>query len=89
MRALASPWSSTIERCYHCVLLQVIGEEFDRNDLDDRKYFETVYMMLDSLSPLYRNSFGNSLATKLAKLATEGKDKLSADEATDPATPAS
>ena len=50
---------------------QIVSEEYDRVDenLASRRYFETIYQLLDNASPDYRNSFGNALMTKLTELA--------------------
>ena len=40
-------------------LIEITGEEEELN------YFETPYSLLDSISPAYRQSFGDSLLEKL------------------------
>ena len=40
-----------------------VNVNFDKNET-----YETIYALLDSVSPKYRNSFGNSLIHKLQKI---------------------
>lgn len=48
---------------------RVVGDSFDDNQ-EERvsKYYETIYALLDSLSPGYSQSFGEALARKLSSL---------------------
>ena len=47
----------------------MVGDSFDDNQ-EERvsKYYETIYALLDSLSPGYSQSFGEALARKLSLL---------------------
>ena len=46
-----------------------MGKAFDVIDeADTSKYFETIYALLDHVSPQYRQSFGDALMQKLAML---------------------
>uniref|UniRef100_A0A8C5MZW7 GSK3B interacting protein n=1 Tax=Leptobrachium leishanense TaxID=445787 RepID=A0A8C5MZW7_9ANUR len=52
--------------------LRVVGNAFDRVDEGSQnQYHETVYSMLDSLSPAYRDAFGNALLRRLEALKSE------------------
>ena len=64
---------TTRERDQYCVELtaqgfRVVGRNYDSKDLTTGVYFETPYALLDNLSPMYRQAFGDSLAQKLAQL---------------------
>ena len=49
--------------------LQIVGRQFDTQNEDDfSRYFETIYALLDKVSPEYRNSFGEALLQKLQDL---------------------
>lgn len=55
-------------------LLQVVGYAFDQ--VDDHlhsPYHETVYSLLDTLSPAYREAFGNALLQRLEALKRDGQ----------------
>lgn len=48
-------------------LIQVVGESFDENDENTvSKYYETMYALLDTVSPGYTQSFGEALIKKLS-----------------------
>lgn len=51
-------------------LLQLVGRNFDvmDDDAEASSYYETIYSLLDSISPEYRNTFGDTLAQKLQGL---------------------
>ncbi|XP_078516250.1 GSK3B-interacting protein isoform X2 [Lissotriton helveticus] len=54
--------------------LRVVGHAFDHvNDDSETQYHETVYSLLDSLSPAYREAFGNALLQRLEALKKEGQ----------------
>ena len=54
-------------------LLQVVGLGFDQVDETmTTQYHETVYSLLDSLSPGYREAFGNALLQRLERLKQDG-----------------
>jgi hypothetical protein len=60
---------AVVNRLNSC-LLQVVGKAFDINEISPEasKYFETAYSLMDCLSPVYRQSFGASLAHKLEEI---------------------
>lgn len=75
---------------------QVVGDNFDENqEAKASKYFETMYALLDSVSPGYSQSFGEALIKKLSSLQPDGAvddDQANcaiADEKTDDVTTAS
>lgn len=54
--------------------LRVVGHTFDKvNDGLSSQYHETVYSLLDSLSPGYREAFGNALLQRLERLKQNGQ----------------
>lgn len=54
--------------------LRVVGHSFDQVDPRLRtEYHETVYSLLDSLSPAYREAFGNALLQRLERLKQNGQ----------------
>lgn len=64
---------TTKENERYCIELtaqgfRVVGKDYDKTDVLSAEYFETPYALLDKLSPLYRQAFGNSLASKLLDL---------------------
>ncbi|XP_053979952.1 GSK3-beta interaction protein [Hylaeus anthracinus] len=66
----------TLEGLKFCIELSAAGFSIVGNQHDDRSntgnvHFETPYCLLDSISPEYKNSFGNSLLDKLKKLSDE------------------
>lgn len=51
---------------------KICGNSFDNIDENEMSpYYETIYALLDNLSPLYRESFSQSLAAKLNALNRE------------------
>ncbi|KAF3701264.1 GSK3-beta interaction protein [Channa argus] len=49
--------------------LRVVGHAFDQVNEDlSTQYHETVYSLLDTLSPGYREAFGNALLQRLERL---------------------
>ncbi|XP_029316056.1 GSK3-beta interaction protein [Cottoperca gobio] len=53
--------------------LRVVGYAFDQVDEDLKtQYHETVYSLLDTLSPGYREAFGNALLHRLELLKQNG-----------------
>lgn len=75
---------------------QVVGDNFDENqEAKASNYFETMYALLDSVSPGYSQSFGEALIKKLSSLQPDGAvddDQANcdiADEKTDDVTTAS
>ena len=61
-------------------LFQVVGKTFDKLEKQhETQYFETIYALLDHLSPCYRRSFGDALASKLARL----QEQQNMDQETD------
>ncbi|XP_030642728.1 GSK3-beta interaction protein [Chanos chanos] len=54
--------------------LRVVGYAFDQVDGGlNTQYHETAYSLLDSLSPGYREAFGNALLQRLEKLKQNGQ----------------
>lgn len=54
--------------------LRVVGYAFDHVNEDlSTHYHETVYSLLDSLSPGYREAFGNALLQRLERLQQNGQ----------------
>ncbi|KAA0711444.1 GSK3-beta interaction protein [Triplophysa tibetana] len=54
--------------------LRVVGHAFDQVDEGlSTQYHETVYSLLDSLSPGYREAFGNALLQRLERLNQNGQ----------------
>ncbi|KAJ8390813.1 hypothetical protein AAFF_G00099450 [Aldrovandia affinis] len=54
--------------------LRVVGYAFDQvDDALSTQYHETVYSLLDSLSPGYREAFGNALLQRLERLKQNGQ----------------
>ncbi|KAF4084035.1 hypothetical protein AMELA_G00124130 [Ameiurus melas] len=54
--------------------LRVVGYTFDQVDPGlSTQYHETVYSLLDSLSPGYREAFGNALLQRLERLKPNGQ----------------
>uniref|UniRef100_A0A3B3RC89 Gsk3b interacting protein n=1 Tax=Paramormyrops kingsleyae TaxID=1676925 RepID=A0A3B3RC89_9TELE len=54
--------------------LRVVGYQFDQvNENLSSQYHETVYSLLDSLSPGYREAFGNALLQRLERLKQNGQ----------------
>lgn len=69
----------TRERNRYCLELteaglRVVGYAFDQVDEDlSTQYHETVYSLLDTLSPGYREAFGNALLQRLERLKQNGQ----------------
>lgn len=58
-----------LQALFKFTLFQVVGDQFDANqEGGESKYYETMYALLDSLSPGYTQSFGEALVQKLASL---------------------
>jgi len=56
------------------LLKQVVGYAFDQVNEDlNTPYYETVYSLLDTLSPGYREAFGNALLQRLERLQQNGQ----------------
>ncbi|XP_029349641.1 GSK3-beta interaction protein [Echeneis naucrates] len=54
--------------------LRVVGYAFDQVDEDlSDQYYETVYSLLDTLSPGYTEAFGNALLQRLENLKQSGR----------------
>ncbi|XP_061700098.1 GSK3-beta interaction protein [Syngnathoides biaculeatus] len=54
--------------------LRVVGYAFNKMDEDlSTQYHETVYSLLDTLSPGYREAFGNALLQRLESLKQNGQ----------------
>lgn len=55
---------------------QVVGYAFNHVNEDlNTQYHETVYSLLDKLSPGYREAFGNALLQRLERLSQNGQWK--------------
>ncbi|KAI5162522.1 Gsk3B-Interacting Protein [Manis pentadactyla] len=69
----------TRERNRYCLELteaglRVVGYAFDQvDDHLQTPYHETVYSLLDTLSPAYREAFGNALLQRLEALKRDGQ----------------
>ncbi|XP_028572239.2 GSK3B-interacting protein isoform X1 [Podarcis muralis] len=69
----------TRERNRYCLELteaglRVVGYAFDQvDDSVQNPYHETVYSLLDSVSPAYREAFGNALLQRLEALKSDGQ----------------
>ncbi|KAM3594063.1 uncharacterized protein V6R79_001590 [Siganus canaliculatus] len=69
----------TRERNRYCLELteaglRVVGYAFDHVNEDlSSQYHETVYSLLDTLSPGYREAFGNALLQRLERLKQNGQ----------------
>uniref|UniRef100_A0ACB8G6J7 Uncharacterized protein n=1 Tax=Sphaerodactylus townsendi TaxID=933632 RepID=A0ACB8G6J7_9SAUR len=69
----------TRERNRYCLELteaglRVVGYAFDQvDDSVQNSYHETVYSLLDSVSPAYREAFGNALLQRLEALKGDGQ----------------
>ena len=70
---------TTLEGLEFCVRLSpqgfsIVGNRHEctdntsSEDDDSAEYYETIYGLLNSISPQYRNSFGNSLLDRLQEL---------------------
>ncbi|KAM4664433.1 GSK3B-interacting protein [Discoglossus pictus] len=54
--------------------LRVVGYAYDCvNEDSPNPYHETIYSLLDSLSPAYREAFGNALLRRLEALKRDGQ----------------
>lgn len=68
---------TTKEQKSHCVQLsgqgfRIVGMKFDEvNQEEYSEFFETIYALLDTISPQYRESFGDALASKLSALESK------------------
>lgn len=52
----------------------MVGYAFDQVDENlSTQYHETVYSLLDKLSPGYREAFGNALLQRLERLKQSGQ----------------
>ena len=62
--------------CVYVSLLQVVGKDHDKRELEDdttdntEPTFETVYALLNYLSPSYQHDFHHAVSDKLAKVAS-------------------
>jgi hypothetical protein len=55
---------------------QIVGRAYDViDDTAQVKHYETIYALLDQVSPKYRNSFGDTLLKKLENLQQETEEK--------------
>ena len=81
MRMSSRPVYSYINTIWGvCLCVQVVGHQFDTiNAATPSRYYETIYGLLDSVSPEYRNSFSETLIAKLQRLQPEVQDEESMD----------
>jgi len=50
-------------------LFQIVGNQYDTiAEADTSRYYETIYALLDTISPEYRLSFGEALTERLTEL---------------------
>lgn len=57
----------------HCVF-QIVSHQFDTIvEAEMSRYFETIYALLDTISPEYRLSFGEALAQRLSQLQNQSQ----------------
>ena len=66
---------TTKEMCCYCIELtaqgfRVVGNQYNHIDISTGEYYETPYALLNKLSPLYMQAFGNSLVSKLEVLCS-------------------
>ena len=77
-------WCST-ETALFRFRLQIVARSFDKIVAEEQsRYYETIYALLDGLSPGYRCSFGEALQKKLAELQgsdAEGQEEKEQEEA--------
>lgn len=64
---------TTLENQLFCVEVsnlgfRIVGSNYDTKNQFEADYFETPYSLLNIISPLFRDSFGNTLVDKLSKL---------------------
>ncbi|XP_011305867.1 GSK3-beta interaction protein isoform X2 [Fopius arisanus] len=65
---------TTLENLKFCVHVssegfKITGNQHDTFTNTENEIYETPYGLLNSISPMYRESFGNSLMSKLNKLS--------------------
>lgn len=63
----------TLEGNQFCVLLtckgfEVVGDDYDKTTLTEQALYETPYSLLQSISPQYVSSFGETLMDRLKSL---------------------
>ena len=80
--------------CHLCMLLyqftdewwgyfrfQIVGRVYDCVACADvaSQYYETIYALLDNISPQYQRSFGDALMSKLSQLEQSQEDSSPSD----------
>ncbi|KAK7084996.1 hypothetical protein SK128_004633 [Halocaridina rubra] len=65
---------TTRENNTYCIELtasgfRIVGFKYDDSSQPSEDYYETPYALLDTISPMYRESFSSALAAKLLLLA--------------------
>jgi len=61
---------------------KVVGNALDTSNLTEQPVFETPYSLLDTISPAYRQAFGDHLTDQLLKLqATRAEEDISSNTA--------
>ncbi len=69
---------TTKEKKQYCIELtaqgfRVVGFGYNQTNVPSDDYYETPYALLDKLSPMYRQAFGDSLVSKLLLLHSSQK----------------
>lgn len=64
---------TTKENTSYCIELsgfgfRIVGDKYDMKNINCEEWFETPYSLLNKISPLFCDSFGNLLSTKLRNL---------------------
>lgn len=56
---------------------QIVGRKFDTiaEEADASRYYETIYSLLDNVSPEYRFSFGEALKKRLVELQDDRQNE--------------
>lgn len=75
---------TTRENNTYCVELtasgfRIVGSKYDDNSEPSDAYYETPYALLDTISPMYRESFSSALAAKLSQLVQEHEEPQDLD----------
>lgn len=70
---------TTRENNVYCVELtasgfRIVGSKYDDNSEPSEDYYEMPYALLDTISPMYRESFSSALAAKLLLLVEDSDE---------------
>ena len=76
---------TTKEKQQYCIELtaqgfRVVGYEYNQINVQSDDYYETPYALLDKLSPMYRQAFGDSLVSKLLLLHSSQRQQSTESE---------